>query len=111
MNMRSYSCYTNSSQEAEGIRDLSTLLKLVGEESRLRLLCILRNGEHCVCELIEHADEMSQSLISHHLADLKEAGIVDMRKDGLRIYYSLTDKGAEVVRTIFKLTKEKVRAG
>lgn len=104
MNMSSYNCCDNTSETSEGIQSLSALLKLVGEESRLRLLCILKDGgEHCVCEFIEHASDLSQSLISHHLADLKNAGLVASKKTGLRVYYSLTEEGAYVVRTIFKL--------
>ena len=105
--MRSYSCCDSSSQNSKEIQSLSSLLKLVGEETRLRLLCILKDGgEHCVCELIEHADDLSQSLVSHHLRDLKDAGIVESKKIGLKAYYSLTDDGKRIVTTIFTLTNE-----
>ncbi len=75
---------------------MSSLLKLVAEENRLKLLCILSEGEHCVCEIMEHVD-MSQSLISHHLADLKSAGLVIDEKRGLRVYYQLTEGGKKIL--------------
>ena len=84
---------------------MSLLLKLMSEESRLKLLCILLNGEHCVCELMEHT-KMSQSLISHHLKGLKDMGVVADEKKGLRVYYSLTEKGRKVTNLIFRIPKE-----
>lgn len=102
MNMNSYSCCTTLTKESKQVTSLSSLLKLVSEESRLRLLCVLKKGEHCVCELMEHVD-MSQSLISHHLKDLKDAGIVTDEKKGIRVYYSLTKKGEHIVNFLFKI--------
>jgi len=102
MNMSSYSCCSKSSKESKKISSLSTLLKLVTEESRLKLLCILKEKEHCVCELMEHVD-FSQSLISHHLKDLKEAKIVEAHKKGLYVYYSLTKQGKHIINLLFKI--------
>lgn len=102
MNMSSYSCCTTLAKESKQVTSLSSLLKLVSEESRLRLLCVLKKGEHCVCELMEHVD-MSQSLISHHLKDLKDAGIITNEKKGLRVYYSLTKKGKHIINLLFKI--------
>jgi DNA-binding transcriptional ArsR family regulator len=47
--------------------------------------------------------EMSQSLISHHLADLKEMGLIKDERQGKRVYYSLTEKGKKIADLIFKL--------
>jgi len=102
MNMSSYSCCSVSSKESKNIKSLSQLLKLVTEESRLKLLCILKKGEHCVCEIMEHVP-LSQSLISHHLKDLKDAGIVEDKKKGLYVYYSLTKKGKNIINLLFKI--------
>ena len=102
MNMSSYSCCSSKSSESKKVTSLSSLLKIVSEESRLKLLCILRKGKHCVCELMEHVN-LSQSLISHHLKDLKEAGIVTDEKKGLRVYYSLTKKGERIINLLFKI--------
>ena len=83
-------------------KKLSTLLKIVADNSRLQILCILQTDEHCVCELME-VTNLSQSLISHHLKDLKDAGIVTDEKKGLRVYYSLTKKGKNIINLIFKI--------
>lgn len=103
--MCSYSCCSQSGRKSKEVASLSLLLKLMSEESRLKLLCILLNGEHCVCELMEHT-KMSQSLISHHLKDLKDMGVVADEKKGLRVYYSLTEKGRKVTNLIFRIPKE-----
>lgn len=104
MNMCSYS-YCEIGGASQNIHDLSSFLKIVAEQNRLRLLCILRDGgEHCVCEFEEHATDLSQSLISHHLADLKQAGLVVAEKRGLRMHYALSDQGRYVADIIFSLT-------
>lgn len=102
MNMHSYSCYSTISKTSKKISFLSTLLKLVTEESRLKLLYVLKVKKHCVCEIMEHLP-FSQSLISHHLKSLKEAGIVTDEKKSLRVYYSLTKKGKHIINLLFKL--------
>lgn len=48
--------------------------------------------------------DVSQSLLSHHLADLREAGLVESEKRGLRAYYKLTKLGAETTDTVMSLT-------
>lgn len=102
MNVRSYKCCSLDSSKSKDIGELSVLLKLVSENSRLQLLCILNNGEHCVCELMEHV-KLSQSLTSHHLKDLKDSGLVTDRKDSKWVYYSLTPKGKNITNLIFKI--------
>jgi DNA-binding transcriptional ArsR family regulator len=77
----------------------------VGEESRLKILCILRQGQHCVCEIMEHVG-LSQSLTSHHLKDLKEAGLVSDKKTGKQVNYSLTKKGKQITDLLFSFTGE-----
>jgi len=102
MNMGSYNCCVQDKKEFKQVTSLSSLLSLVGEESRLKILCILKQGEHCVCEIEEHVDQ-SQSLISHHLKDLKEAGIIEDKKKGQRVHYSLTERGKKVTNLLFNL--------
>ncbi|MCX6732553.1 MAG: metalloregulator ArsR/SmtB family transcription factor [Candidatus Roizmanbacteria bacterium] len=102
MNMDSYSCCSSKTKKSNEIVSLVSLLKIVSEESRLKILCILQQGSHCVCEIADHID-LSQSLISHHLKDLKEAEIVQDEKKGLRVYYSLTKTGEHIINLLFKI--------
>jgi len=102
MNMNSYSCCAPNQHQFNQVTSLSSLLKLVGEPSRLQILCILNQGQHCVCELEEHLN-LSQSLVSHHLKDLKSAGLVTDQKQGLKVYYSLTPSGQKITQLLFTL--------
>jgi len=68
------------------------LLKLnaLADETRLRIVNILRNGELCVCQITE-ALGISQTKASRHLSILKTAGIVTDRRQAQWVYYSLSD--------------------
>ncbi|NCP47346.1 transcriptional regulator [Candidatus Collierbacteria bacterium CG10_big_fil_rev_8_21_14_0_10_43_36] len=100
--MGSYKCCPDNKIKSEGLEELSSILKLVSDNNRLQLLCILQNGEHCVCQLLDHT-KLSQSLISHHLKDLKDAGLVVDRKDSKWSYYSLTKDGLEIINLLLKI--------
>ncbi len=106
MNMNSYNCCSSSTSESQQVAALSALLKVVAEPSRLKLLCVLGQGEHCVCEIMEHVD-FSQSLVSHHLRDLREIGVVSDEKRGQRVYYSLSKKGRHITENLFQIIRER----
>ena len=61
---------------------------VLSDGNRLRILCLLKDGERCVCEIWRNL-ALPQNLASHHLKTLKNAGLLRSRRDGLRIYYSL----------------------
>jgi ArsR family transcriptional regulator len=68
--------------------------RALGDESRLRLLTLLREGEQCVCDLTE-ATGIAQSLLSFHLRTLKDAGLVVDRREGRWVYYTLNRQALE----------------
>lgn len=108
MNMYSYECCGNTTA-SEGVESLAALLKIISEPNRLRILCVLdASTELCVCELMQHIPDMSQSLLSHHLADLKGAGLVESDKRGAKVYYRLTHAGERVTHTVLSLTKKEM---
>jgi len=94
-------CCKNKNRQEE-IARTATILKLMAETNRLKIICILSDGEHCVCEIIKHLN-LSQNLVSHHLNKLKKAELISGRKCGVWIHYSLTDKGKKVAQNIFKI--------
>lgn len=67
---------------------MMNVLKAVADESRVRILMALRNRELCVCQLTELL-QLAQSTISKHMAILKQARLVEMRKQGRWIFYRL----------------------
>ena len=62
--------------------------RALGDETRLRLLEVMGSGERTVQELMSLMG-LGQSLVSHHLRALREAGLVSTRRDGKWIHYSL----------------------
>lgn len=106
MKINSYKCCDKNSGEHSSILSQLALLKLLADDNRLRLLCILKNGTHNVTQLVRHVG-LSQSLTSHHLADLRAAGIVIDTRDGRQIFYSLTPKGSLLLRLLASLGQGK----
>jgi ArsR family transcriptional regulator, virulence genes transcriptional regulator len=74
----------------ERAESVAGILKLMANEQRLLLLCRLREGEACVTELIGLCN-LSQSSVSQHLAKMREAGILDTRREAQTIYYRLVN--------------------
>ena len=67
------------------------LFKALAHPVRLQILDILRDGEQCVCH-VEAVLKLRQAYISQQLITLRKAGLVANRKDGLRVYYHITDR-------------------
>ena len=64
----------------------SDFLKAISHSTRLAILDILRDGEQCVCHM-EAMLDLRQAYISQQLMVLKQAELVDSRRDGLNLYY------------------------
>ena len=71
-------------------RKASDFLKAVAHENRLVILCLLSEHERSVTEL-EGLLALSQATVSQQLARLRHEGLVETRRDGRVIYYSLAD--------------------
>src|SRR5512139_72512 len=69
--------------------DSAKLFKALMHPARLEILEILRDGEHCVCH-IEAALGQRQAYISQQLSVLREAGLVQDRRDGWNVHYRVT---------------------
>ena len=72
------------------LQPLADVFKVLGDPTRLRILRVLMNQEVCVRDI---ADElgMGQSAVSHQLRILRDARLVQFRRDGKTVYYSLAD--------------------
>jgi ArsR family transcriptional regulator len=81
-------------------RDLLVALKALADETRLRIFVLLTRQESCVCE-IEDMLNLSQSLVSNHLAVLRQAGLVKARRDAEDarwIFYRADPEAAAALR-------------
>ncbi len=70
------------------MRDLELVLKAAGDPTRTRILKLLERGGLCVCQ-VQAVLGLAPSTVSKHLAILKNAGLVEDRRDGKWIQYSL----------------------
>jgi ArsR family transcriptional regulator len=82
------------------MRDLTSIGQAIVDPTRVRVIAALRYGELCVCELVD-ALEISQSTLSTHLQVLRQTGVVNTKKEGRWIYYSLTDQKRGLIEAIF----------
>ena len=82
--------------------DLAELFKVFGDETRVRILLELLEGEKNVGDIVQNV-AVSQPTVSHQLRILKQAKLVKARKDGKSMYYSLDD---DHVRTIINVGME-----
>ncbi|MBI4477597.1 MAG: winged helix-turn-helix transcriptional regulator [Acidobacteria bacterium] len=83
----------------EQLRKLETTFKALADRTRLRILGLLLNGEICVCHIHESL-KVPQPTASRHLAYLRRAGLVETRKEGLRVYYRPATPADALVRTL-----------
>ncbi|MGB7287703.1 MAG: metalloregulator ArsR/SmtB family transcription factor [Salaquimonas sp.] len=74
----------------------ANLMGMLSQPMRLRILCILLEGEQSVLNLADKVG-LSQPAMSHHLKKLRETMLVQTRRDGQTIYYSLLGKEVETV--------------
>ena len=74
--------------QAGSITEFVPLFKAFCNPTRAQIIEFLLGGERCVCEMTGPLD-VSQPLVSHHLALLREAGLLKMRGEGARTYYSI----------------------
>ena len=79
---------------ASAYKDTARVFKAFCDENRLQILEMLRSGERCACKLLEEL-QISQSTLSHHMKILCDAGIVQGRKDGKWVHYSLDPDGVK----------------
>lgn len=86
-----------------GAAGASRLMRALSNEDRLILLCQLSPGELCVSDLEERTG-ITQPTLSQQLGVLRGEGLVETRRDGKRIFYSLSDPNAlAVLRNLYEL--------
>ena len=74
------------------MKEFLNITKALADENRLRILMALQEGEICVCQITELMG-LAMSTVSKHLSVLYQAGLVNARKEGRWMYYSLPGKG------------------
>jgi ArsR family transcriptional regulator len=84
-----------------------TIMKALSDANRVRMLFALREGELCVCQLIDLL-QLAPSTVSKHLSLLVQAGLADNRKDGRWVHYRLPPANAKTIAA--RMARETFRA-
>ncbi len=84
---------------------VAIFFKLLGDQTRVKILFALDQHEMCVCDLANTLS-MTKSSISHQLSHLRKEEIVKCRKEGKEVYYTLDD---EHVRKVFEIALEHIQ--
>ncbi|AII54470.1 hypothetical protein N008_21330 (plasmid) [Hymenobacter sp. APR13] len=84
---------------APGIEAMAAVLALAGNEVRLKMLFLLLDQQLCVCDLADVL-QMNVSAISQHLRKLKDGGVIQARKVGQTVFYSLTPAHQPLVQSL-----------
>jgi len=88
------------------MKDEANVFRILGEPTRLRLAILLAlKGETCVCKLAQALDEPDFK-VSRHLGGLRVAGLVKARREGIWIYYRLSDTGAPFWKRLMGCLKD-----
>ena len=75
------------------MRDFMAITKALADENRVRMLLALRDRELCACQIVELA-QLAPSTVSKHMSILKQARLVDSRKEGRWMYFRLANSTA-----------------
>lgn len=81
--------------------------KALADETRLRIVALLAEGELCVCDLMAILD-LPQSTISRHLAYLRNAAWVEDRRQGVWMYYRLAGENNPLISELLPLLKARL---
>jgi len=73
--------------------EIAKVFKAFCDENRLQILEMLRSGEKCACKLLDEL-HIGQSTLSHHMRILCDSGVVQGRKEGKWVHYSIDPAGA-----------------
>lgn len=87
------------------IDQLESVFKALADKTRLRILALLGNNEVCVCH-IHDTLELPQPTVSRHLAYLRRAGLVDVRRDGVWMHYQVARSLPPTAQTVLNAAVE-----
>jgi ArsR family transcriptional regulator len=89
-------CGTKLDRKNSRLREVLEIHKALSDANRLRALIALSDNELCVCQITELL-QLAPSTVSKHLSILKQADLVEMRKESRWIYYRLSDYNTNTV--------------
>ena len=85
----------------------AVIFKALCDENRIKILQFLIGGEKCACRLLEELN-ITQPTLSHHMKTLLDSGIVNGRKEGKWMHYSISKEGLEKAQKYLDYLKGEV---
>lgn len=88
-----------------GLGEYVIIFKALSDETRLRILTMLKKGKTCACKILEEF-HFTQPTLSYHMKQLTDSGLVDAEKDGKWVYYSTNKERLEQLHEIIAILNE-----
>lgn len=85
----------------------SAMMKALGDETRIRILYMLKDGELCACKLLEEFN-ITQPTLSYHMKLLCDSGLVNGRKEGVWIKYTINKEILNLLCDFLNVVREKI---
>ncbi|MBU5677014.1 metalloregulator ArsR/SmtB family transcription factor [Alkaliphilus sp. MSJ-5] len=83
-------------------------MKALADETRVKIFDMLSKGELCACNILEDFD-ITQPTLSYHMKILSESGLVNSRRDGVWMKYSINKDGLDLLKNLFDDISESIR--
>lgn len=83
-------------------------MKALADETRVKIFDMLSKGELCACNILEDFD-ITQPTLSYHMKILSKSGLVDSRRDGVWMKYSINKDGLDLLKNFFDDISESIR--
>lgn len=87
-------------------KNFSLCLKALGDETRLKIFHMLSDGELCACDILEEF-HITQPTLSYHMKILSESGLINSRKDGIWMKYTINQDALKLLKDLFEVIYDK----
>jgi len=81
-------------------KQYASLLKALGDETRVKIFSMLAKGELCACNILEEFN-ITQPTLSYHMKILSESGLIDSRREGVWAKYSINENSLGLLKNFF----------
>lgn len=81
-------------------KEYALMMKALGDESRVKIFDMLSGGELCACKILEEFN-ITQPTLSYHMKILCDCGLVNSRRDGIWMKYSINKDGLDSLKNLF----------
>jgi ArsR family transcriptional regulator, arsenate/arsenite/antimonite-responsive transcriptional repressor len=92
--------YCEVSELNKNYGEYALLMKALADETRVKIYDMLSEGEFCACKILEDFN-ITQPTLSYHMKILCDSGLVDSRRDGVWIKYSINKNGLNSLKNLF----------